>query len=77
MNYGRCRSCKALVIWVEYAKTGKKTCLDADPVHNGNIAIHASGLAFILKKGEAYAGTKYRSHFVSCPDMKTKWKKRK
>ena len=77
MDYGTCRSCPARIIWVTMAKSGKTTCLDAEPVENGNIVLHEDGrTAYMLKKGEAYVGPRYRSHFVSCPEAKTLWRRK-
>jgi hypothetical protein len=75
---GNCRWCRARIIWVTRAKTGKRTCLDAEPVENGNLALNEeTALAYEIPKDQAYAGKRYRSHFVSCPHAKSLWRNKR
>jgi hypothetical protein len=60
-----CRSCRARVLWVNTAATGKLMCLDVELVAGGNIELVA-GVANVVKPSQDVR--RYRSHFASCPN---------
>lgn len=86
----RCRSCQALIVWVETEakpdKPGRKMPLDADPDEparalafaEGNIIFtgaHTGDGTPIVRYIPAGAG-RYRSHFASCPKAREHRKSR-
>jgi hypothetical protein len=51
--------------------SGKNIPLDPDPVDNGNILLHADGVAEYVKKGLVQPDApKHVSHFATCPHAK-------
>lgn len=75
----RCHSCAAPILWASIGD-GKRMPLDAEPVIGGNVRLippdggRANALAVITPAGQrdlfdpADDGTRYVSHFVTCPD---------
>lgn len=79
-----CASCKADIIWCLDATTGKRFPIDALPVIGGNVrAIARSGMppqskvigAVIDLFDDTDDGTRYVSHFATCPNAGD-WRKR-
>lgn len=67
-NQGVCRSCKAPILWVTMAKSGKANPLDPAPCKEGNIIIRdGKGVTLPKIEREDY-GDLYLSHFVTCPN---------
>jgi len=66
-----CRTCKAPVVWVEMASTGKRNPLDAEPRDDGNVMIRADGKAVVVPQWSGmpdWPTERYVSHFSTCPD---------
>lgn len=70
-----CRSCKALILWVEWPASGKRMPVDAGPVFDGNVVItHRKTENKLI--AEKYVGTEHHgrrrfvSHFTTCPQSK-------
>lgn len=70
-----CRGCRAAIRWA-FTESGKRICLDFDPVPNGTIVLDETErcpTARVLTSAKLQklrdAGTKlfYRAHFASCP----------
>lgn len=77
----RCASCEAEVVWVISEATGSKMPVDAAPAPDGNLALTRKvdvGRVFarVIGKDEAFAGQRYKSHFVTCPHA-GQWRGRK
>lgn len=78
-NLGTCRSCLAPVRWVMVAKSKRLMPVNPDPDASGNVVTLGSctrdGIeeVRVMRKDEsrAVAATLYRSHFASCPNVKT------
>lgn len=70
---GKCRSCKADVIWVTMTPSLKPTPIDPALEHGGNVEIraNASGKLYAKVTGPDAEQRKYISHFASCRDAKT------
>lgn len=77
MEYAKCRSCDAPIIWARSATTDSLMPLNAEPVEGGNIAI-VDGKA-VVKKGdlfeESIQGPFYVSRSATCPNAKKYRKK--
>ena len=68
-----CRRCRAPLLWVRTAATGKWMPLDPEPREDGNVAIDLStGMAHVLAGAERDEVAKwaalYVSHFATCPE---------
>jgi hypothetical protein len=75
-----CRSCGASIRWAKVATSGKSIPLDAEPVANGNLVFRLAagddGSEVIYVRapseggliGDEYAGRRFISHFVTCPN---------
>lgn len=70
----RCRSCAAPIVWAT-TPAGRLIPIDAQPVDDGNVAVHRSldGVhmyARVLKVGEEPEPGEGRgtSHFATCPN---------
>lgn len=70
----KCRSCGALVLWVEMVPTGKKKPLDAVPTEQGTIErrrgkVSSKWFGRVVPSSERVPGSRlYVSHFATCPD---------
>jgi len=70
---GRCRSCKAPIIWVKTEK-GLRMPVDPEPVSNGNLLLrqrlyHIPLALYISKANKPSPEEKrYVSHFATCPE---------
>lgn len=83
---GKCRSCGAEVLWVEWPNTGKRMPVDESPdlrppPKGGTIVLTLSGGPFGKLLAEKYDPSRhdarrnrYTSHFVTCPESK-EWRK--
>lgn len=76
-----CRSCRAPVIWLEHAKTGKPAPIDAEPVPDGNILVDPLNGAYRVlaersqrELASAQGSNLYTNHFVTCPQASA-WKR--
>jgi hypothetical protein len=75
-----CRSCKRLVLWVQWAKSGKRMPVDVTPHPIGNVVV-AFRRAANLMIAETYdpnlheKRNRYISHFTTCP-QKAEWRKK-
>lgn len=66
MNTVPCKSCRAMVVWVEM-QSGKRMPLDAVPAANGTVVIGQDGKGYVDRlPGRA----KFVSHFATCPFAK-------
>lgn len=63
----RCKSCKQPIQWV-VTQFDKKLPIDPEPHPNGNIMLKNDGAAVVVTPD--YPGTKYLSHFATCPNAK-------
>lgn len=77
MIISECKSCKASILWVVMAKSGKANPLDAEPCEKGNIHVYEDGQALVLNKDviakmrERFPETPlYLSHFSTCPNSR-------
>lgn len=67
-----CRSCKALVLWVQWATSGKRMPIDVTPHLIGNVVV-AFRRAENLMIAETFdpkrhdGRNRYISHFTTCP----------
>ncbi len=66
-----CRSCKALILWVEWP-SGKKMPVDAGPKSTGNVVITYSPkvnklLAEPFSEKRHEGRRRFVSHFTTCP----------
>lgn len=83
--YSRCSSCQAPIVWCTTYATGARMPLDPDPVIGGNVRVldlhrdpplvKVTGAAIDLFD-EQDDGTRYVSHFVSCPNADEHRRKR-
>lgn len=68
-----CKSCGAEIIWRYNETSGRKMPIDAEPSEDGNIMLHADGLAaHVVPRGtiaevQSLGIGLHRSHFASCP----------
>lgn len=65
-----CSSCGELVVWVESGRRQKAMPIDPLPTPSGNLRLERLGrgqVAHVLRKGEAWKGPRFRSHFATCP----------
>jgi hypothetical protein len=71
-----CRSCGALILWVEWAKSGKKMPIDVTPSDDGDVAVTyrkaenklIASKAAQLTDEELRGRNLYLSHFSTCPN---------
>lgn len=68
-----CRSCKALVLWVVWAHSGKRMPVDVTPHLIGNVVVsyRASAnqmIAEVYKPALHPNRNRYMSHFSTCPN---------
>jgi hypothetical protein len=75
-----CRSCRAPVMWLDNAKTGKRAPIDRDPVPTGNIVVLGGGQYQTLGTAErveaaAEGVALHLNHFITCPQSAA-WKAR-
>lgn len=66
-----CRSCRAEIIWLKHATSGKAAPIDAAPAPGGNCLIHAPAGTYRIigaKDRATFAGQLHYNHFASCPD---------
>ena len=71
-----CRSCKALILWGQWLKTGKRMPIDVTPDPQGTVvAVYRARENLLLWEKfdggnpEHVAGRKrYTSHFATCPN---------
>lgn len=66
-----CRSCKALILWVEWP-SGKKMPIDVGPVTTGNVVVaHSRSKNKLLAEGfnqrDHTGRRRFVSHFTTCP----------
>lgn len=84
MDYGVCRDCKAQVMWVKSAKTGKPMILDPQSdSERGNVIVDGAARAHVFADhAAALAGAEaleledeptWLDHHVTCPE----WEKRR
>lgn len=76
-NAAHCSSCQAPIVWCTTYETGARMPVDPDPVIGGNVRIldpdrnpplaKVTGAAIDLFD-ERDDGTRYVSHFVTCPN---------
>lgn len=74
MNYSKCRSCGARVIWAR-TEAGKKMPVDATPVRHGNIVLAVEKhdaendpLAITFSEPLDDGNDRFVSHFATCPN---------
>lgn len=60
-----CRSCGAPIIWARTVKD-KPILLDAQPHEQGNLELRGRVARYVVPDLNATT-TRYRSHFVTCP----------
>lgn len=61
-----CKSCNAVIMWVNTVATGKPMPLDPRKVDGGNVVIDPkTGLAHVVEPDGSPA---HVSHFVTCPN---------
>lgn len=68
-----CRSCRAAIIWLKHATSGKAAPIDAAPAPGGNILINAPAGTYRIigaKDRATFAGQLHLNHFSTCPDAK-------
>lgn len=76
-----CSSCGAQIIWA-ITETGARNPIDPAPVEGGNIRLRVGGDALIYAKVQREMfddnddGTRYQSHFVTCPNAPSHRKNR-
>lgn len=63
----KCRSCGAPIIWGVTIR-GKRIPIDAEPDPKGNMGL-IDGRFAVVPSG--FEGTRFSSHFASCPDAKS------
>lgn len=74
-----CRSCGAEVIWTVTAATGSRMPVDVQPTEDGNVVLapdpKGPPIAYAAPVGalliEEDDGTRYTSHFATCPHADT------
>lgn len=72
LDYAKCSSCNAAVIFIPAEDTGKTNILDAVPVDDGNIQIIDGKARFERKNRPLDRGVpRYKSHWATCPDAKS------
>jgi hypothetical protein len=70
----KCRSCDERIIWAKSATSGKAIPIDAEPVDNGNIRLGRDDDGLVAIYAGEGPGTRYVSHFATCPD-RDGWRK--
>lgn len=82
MTLAACRSCHALIVWVEM-RSGERMPLDRDATPDGTIRESTNDRGFrffeVLTGGDLEAAHEsgvplYRSHFATCPDA-AEWRR--
>jgi hypothetical protein len=75
-----CRSCHARIRWA-MTPQGKRIPVDAEPVENGNLALHVDVsldlVAVPVAPGQTFIGDdgkRYVAHFATCDDP-ARWRK--
>ena len=78
MQWSKCRSCGARVIWTRTAATGKAMPVDVEPSAKGNIVLTdledrtpTAVYVDLLNQADYRDAPKYLSHFATCPDAKS------
>lgn len=75
----QCVSCHAPIFWAMTHGKKKPMPVDYEPVESGNLRLVRAVFPVMvtastqLELGEVDDGTRYQSHFVSCPDA-DKWR---
>lgn len=71
LDYAKCSSCNAAVIFLPALDTGRTNILDAQPVEGGNVAI-VDGKAVFARKDRPLPEnvSTYVSHWATCLDVK-------
>lgn len=75
MKASTCRSCGAPIVWAVTEATGARIPIDAEPAPDGNLRVRPGeppkaavvGATIDLLDPED-DGTRYLSHFVTCPN---------
>jgi hypothetical protein len=67
-----CRSCKARIVWAVTEATGKRVPIDLVDRPDGNLVYTSPPevdppTVRYLRKDEEYDGTRFVSHFATCP----------
>jgi hypothetical protein len=81
-----CRSCRAEIWWAE-TLAGKRIPVDAEPAPDGNVVLlregHGEAPPVVRVTSQAQAdtlipdvGTRYVSHYATCPQA-AEWRKRR
>lgn len=67
-----CRSCHAPIVWAAWADTNKLVPLDPNPTLTGNVirlaTTNHAGLPVIARATAEHTGTRYSTHFATCPN---------
>ena len=69
-----CRSCSALVLWVEWPSSGKKMPIDVSKYDDGSVVVNMVGGEYGKLTVEKYDAARhegrnrYKSHFATCPN---------
>jgi hypothetical protein len=73
-----CRSCRAAIVWLKHAESGKAAPVDAAPAPGGTILINAPGGTYRIVRAQdraTFAGQLHLNHFATCAQAK-KWSRR-
>jgi hypothetical protein len=76
-----CRSCKALIMWLDHVTTGKAAPIDADPSPDGNIRVGVAFEHYTVLTGQERKDALERgdelhlNHYATCPQAKA-WRER-
>lgn len=61
-----CRGCHESIRWAR-TEARKAIPINPDPVPDGNIVVTDGGIAHVLSSTEMATGSRYVSHFSTCP----------
>lgn len=68
-----CRSCRAPIVWLRHATSGKPAPIDRDPAPDGNILTDPRGGTYRIieaRERATFAGALHKNHFATCGQAK-------